>query len=507
MSPSHVFPTIALVAASLLAPISAQVLGYVPTHSVHDVANLGLDLATIGDILATTQNEDTLNKAYRVYAKGGHSTVVASVELLQDLPFAIAKGTTITGTSTGGQDVTGVTLEDYDGGARAMEILYAQDHDCFVGGLDTPVTEGCFVGEGTLFAENGAQPLPYFYSIYANNAATVTLQTISRQEESEFTLANGAVDTGSFAEFQKFEDFYGTPTYADDILEASFKGSKHNFDTYTYDFQGWSVKDRAWMAEKGPDYLNVVMHMVGQLEKARNTCFEGGCGSADPEGSCQLESLLHLDQAVAFYTGTSHPSHPEQGQMLYALADQMCVKFKTCGWSADTTVGTSRVNLLSFGKFNEAQTKIRAGQCAEADLDMRIIAKMIFVPLWQGLLDAAYHGKRREGTVFSTATLPLLAHCTGHAHKLVNFLLPDATTKIHFNTLLTMMQDHYHCTMLDCNNIGGLWNAATQTYVFGDDNWEEERPSCRASVNPERLTHFFRLFVLHQQLPFQRRAL
>ena len=458
MSTSKALTTLVAAATSLLVVQGQEtIVDYTPENPVHDIMNIAYDLQAIGDVLEDTHKPD-FDGAFRIYQQGGHSESVAKLELTAGLNFFLDKGAIVTGTSIEGKKVTGTALKDYKIGDKNIEIFYNQDHPCSVGGLKDPKLEGCFKDQGELTIVGQTEPIVYFYNEREDNYNLRTLQMLSKEAEQEFKV-DGVIEQGFFNEFAKFEDYYGSATYADDIMTAVFRGTKHEFDKHTFDFSGWNNEDRIWFAERGPDFMNIAMHVVGQLEQAKNTCTEG-CA-----GDCNAEALEHLDRAVAFYTGALYEDRHE-GNMLYGLADQMCKLFKTCGWRSDNLEGTSHVNLLSFAKFKDAQAKMKEGKCEEADVDMRVVAKMVFVPLWQGLLYASYHKLRKEGTVFAVATLPILAHCSpGYVEKIYGYFLPDSDKAIHFPYMKKIMEDHYHCIMLDCQTVGGLWNNGKQEYV------------------------------------------
>jgi len=442
--------------AALLAAVHGYetIVDYVPMNPVHDIMNLALDLDAMGK---AAEGKSDFAEAFKIYDEGGHSESVAKLELAEGgLNFFLDKGTIVSGTSISGEKVTGTVMDDYVIGDREVEIMYNQDVGCFVGGLDKPDNRGCFVAEGKLTVSGQAEPLPYFYNIYAGNINLRTIAQLSTNAEAEFRV-NGDIDQGMFPEFSKFVEYFGSPTYADDIMRAVFRGNKHEFGKHTFDFGKWSDEDRAWFIERGPDYMNIAMHILGQFEQARTSCVEG-CSGDD----CNSESILHLDTAVALYTGSLYQDK-EEGNMMYGLADQMCKIFKTCGWDVDSITGTSHVNLLNFVKFKDAQTKFQQGACADADLDLRVVAKMMFVPLWQGLLYSGYHKLRREGTVFAVATLPLLEHCSeGWGNHIFTYFLPDSTDTIHFPYMKKIMERFYDCIDLDCKSMGGIWREGEQ---------------------------------------------
>ena len=446
--------TVLLATGDFIEPI----VDYTPMHPVHDIMNIAYDIRALGHLLSKKYDFEA---AYKIYSQGGHSESIATLELEKGLDYFIDEGTVLTGKSVDGEEVQGVAMEDYKIGDKEVRIRYDNMDPtlprCYVGGLDKPEIGGCFVGQGYMKAEGEEESFPYFYNVYQGNANLRNLRQLSQDAEAEFTH-DGQIETGFFSEFAKFDEYYGTPTYADEILTAVFRGNKHSFAKHTYDFRDWEEEDRAWFVEHGTDYMNIAMHIVGQLEQVKNMCDET-CAEFD---SCNMDAIKHLDTAVAFYTGSMYNDKSE-GNMLYGLADQMCKLFKTCGWSVDKTEGTSHVNLLNFVKFKSAQEKLKNGKCASADTDMRVIAKMVFVPLWQGLLWATYHKQRKEATVFASATLPILAHCSpGYVEQVFKEFLPDSDVTIHFPHTKKIIESHYHCIALDCRNMGGLWDPKKQ---------------------------------------------
>ena len=70
---------------------------------------------------------------------------------------------------------------------------------------------------------------------------------------------------------------------------------------------------------------------------------------------------------VVSFHGSLPPASPEQAK---AIKGKVLVEHG----NADTFVPAERI-----AKFKDAQDKLASGQCAEADLDMRVIAKMVFV--------------------------------------------------------------------------------------------------------------------------------
>jgi len=444
-------------AASMEAHGQETIVDYVPMNPVHDIMNLALDLDAMGRAVEGKSNFDA---AFKIYNEGGHSESVAKLEVRDGgLKYFLDEGTIVSGESVSGAKVTGTVMKDYLIGDREVEVMYNQDVGCFVGGLERPDDAGCFVQEGTLTVSGQSEPLPYFYNVFAGNINLRTIAQLSKNAEAEFSV-NGEVDKGMFPEFSKFVEYFGSPTYADDIMLAVFRGREHEFPKHTFDFGGWSDEDRAWLIERGPAYMNVAMHVLGQFEKARIACVEGCTGD-----DCNRESILHLDAAVALYTGSLYQSKNE-GNMMYGLADQMCKIFKTCGWDVDSITGTSHVNLINFVKFKDAQTKFQQGACTDADTDLRVVAKMMFVPLWQGLLYSGYHKLRREGTVFAIATLPLLEHCSeGWGNHIFRYFLPDSTDTIHFPYMKKIMERFYSCIDLDCQSMGGIWREGKQEWV------------------------------------------
>ena len=428
-----------------------RIYDFKPSHSVHDVLNIARDLRALGKDLS--EGNMDFNAAYKIYSEGGYSESIAKLDLLGGLPFFLDEGTEVTGKGTGGEEVTGVALKSYDIGEKIVELLYTQSGDgkCYVGGLNRPELLGCFAKQDEVKVKDQMEPLPYIYNVEIDNYNNRTLQKLSIEAKDEFTLPDGEF-TEDFP-FFKFEEYYGTPDYADQILRAAFRGTKWESDKHVFDFSGWTEDDRAYFVEYGTDYMNVAQHILGRLEKVNLACQEV-CHS---DVECNPAAQSYLDEAVAFYTGAFW-EEGDEGNMLYGLADRMCKEFKTCGWHSNSTEGTSHVNLLNFQKFNAIQHLLSKGKCEEVHIETEVVARMAMIPLWQGLLEAVHTLKRHHATAFALSTLPILAHCSpGYVEQLFAYYLPDSKKDFHFPHTKKILEDHYHCIKLDCVNMGGLW--------------------------------------------------
>ncbi len=136
---------------------------------------------------------------------------------------------------------------------------------CQVGANNDPNIEGCFASNGTLTIEGFGEALNYAYQPTTGNKNGVsdntqnvvnkvigklnankidfqrTIQGFSTTYE---TKMRGAPGKPFFPVFQKFVDFYGSPTYADDWLQACFTKGSTTFKNGNANFAGYGDDGR-----------------------------------------------------------------------------------------------------------------------------------------------------------------------------------------------------------------------------------------------------------------------
>jgi hypothetical protein len=107
--------------------------------------------------------------------------------------------------------------------------------------------------------------------------------------------------------YLRFANFYRSPTYADDFVQAALAGSGQ--------FLGKPSVMRVESAQKGSAYGNSWMYVVLEMYDALDDCAAGNRGGA----------LQHWDEAWAFYAGSLEgPYGGKSGMQPYSLAEKRC---------------------------------------------------------------------------------------------------------------------------------------------------------------------------------------
>merc|ERR1712003_475200 len=222
----------------------------------------------------------------------------------------------------------------------------------------------------------------------------------------------------------------------------------------------------------GTAYMVMWMAVIRELEDAIDDCKE-----ACTIENCNDDPVLSWDAAAAFYTGSLEGSDGSgSGKLAYALADKRCGNFKTCGDMADSTTGTSKVNLDIIKNLNIGQAKLAKGECASARTEADAIQKLMLVPLIQGTLryawktdNEAYSEKAEaEGVVFALSVVPVVAACDAEAANIIASNLPAGQQgTADFAAVKKAFESTYKCLGIDGAMVGGLYDAATGSYFEG----------------------------------------
>lgn len=477
-----------IILALLLCTTTAKqphgmVLTYQPQNDIDANLNLAHDLENIKHLLSMYTDE-SFHQASEIYSKGGYAAPSVKVKLHTGLHRSLKLGTVLSAPSESGQDVQATTVQHYNSGETHLELRYASDVTCHVGGLPQPEDQGCLRSTGHLRMDGGEeQSDTTFYYIDRSHFNDRTLQALSANSHISF---RPHPDAPYYDEFAMFDDYYGTPHYADHMIHGALNGKSHEFRHQVFDFTAsHQHKGRAFFIEKAAAYLSVGMYAMRDLNEAVMHC-QNDCTSASASSCTNHHSLHSLDAAVALYTGALAASSETTGNFLFGLANDMCQHFRTCGATGDSTWGTAKVNLDVFTEFDRLQQHLMEGKCWAAGKAKEHIVRLLYVPLFQGLIHAVFRKKKNadgyhpeEGMVFAAATLPRLANCSLSKAKQLHhdFLLgKDEAGHEDFETILKTLQDHYECLDLTCEEIGGIWDADKQRY-------HEHAPPCSRTAS------------------------
>ena len=223
-------------------------------------------------------------------------------------------------------------------------------------------------------------------------------------------------------------------------------------------------------AKKGAAYMNTAMYVIRELEDALDDCAVSFAKRND-------DAVHALDEAVAFYTGSLEGTDGSgDGVQMYALADKRCENFRTCGENGDQTVGGSKVNMEIFREFDRMQQNLNIGDCGNARKNKEAIEQKMFVPLVQGTLryawkqeyekNSAGEKEEAEGATFAAAVLPVVAKCNEEdAAVIFNEMKPGGGFDVDFGAVKRAFERNYDCMGLKCEDIGGLWHDANESYM------------------------------------------
>lgn len=447
-----------------------QIFGYRPKSEVVDYGLLDLDQkeieADLGQyrlkLMHNFANDDTIEKAHKVYTNGVHSSPYARLKLKQ--PYGsqatienglggvlhtiatIDKGTLVKGRSGGIYEVSGTLLNDLQLGALYADVKYSVtyspvtsswNHQCVTGSTtDPPVTTFCFASDGAITI--GSKRLEYEYDPSKDNFNAVTFKSLSTRAKNEMYLCDPNTNSDNaealcpYLDYEKFFDYYRRYQYAHEWTEHSINATvATNLPTVTIyengnaDFHDYAPLGRIEAFRKGTVLLNLWMYIVGRMEYALDSCKKNceqrptATSTTEYPNCNDLNVIEPWDAAVALYTGSlAKPSN--DGFLLYKYANQECKYFKTCSAAANSTDDSedpfgdkeiAAVNRAIFSEFILGQDNLSKafkengfpGACSAARKNKENIVNLMKVPLVQGTLRYAYYNTGLLGDETPTA--------------------------------------------------------------------------------------------------------
>lgn len=208
----------------------------------------------------------------------------------------------------------------------------------------------------------------------------------------------------------------------------------------------------------------LTQYILQELEHSIDKCENAEC----KEEHCLKNAIQSMEAGVAYYTGSLEgPEGNGQGYLLYALADDMCKVFKTCGPKGDKISGKSKVNIEIFEQFNEMQSNIRNHKCTPARINKERISQLMFVPLIQATLQQAFIGARQAGSslvdeargaAFAASVVPLVASCEVSDGNIIYANMKTGKGyKTNFDEVKNALERNYACMRVECSDVGGYW--------------------------------------------------
>jgi hypothetical protein len=198
-----------------------------------------------------------------------------------------------------------------------------------------------------------------------------------------------------------------------------------------------------------------------------------------------------IDRAVAFYAGSLATQENSDGILLYALANVRATQARTAGKTGDKDGGVALVNLEIVEEFKNAQKLLNATKCDDAEKSVQRIVNWMKVPLIQGVLRYAYirefgeadltttDDKERimaEGATFTATILPYVHKCDSKGAKIIhdNMRVNNLGAKMSYSTVRSVLEKHYDCLQVTCEQIGGIWDITAQ-------DWKQNGSPCDVS--------------------------
>ena len=226
--------------------------------------------------------------------------------------------------------------------------------------------------------------------------------------------------------------------------------------------------------------------------RSRSVASEGTSTTEDGVGQQQPwnDPVLNWDNAVAIYTGSLEGTNGTgNGHLLYTLADEMCVDFRTCSTASkreSTASGggrTAAVNVEIFSQFKEGQRFLENGECEFAQQKKDRIIQLMTVPFIQGTIKSAYileeYGSKSSAdtndddqqqqqataAAFAAAILPDVFYCNpDDALTIYENLQIGRTNAVSFSDVKLAFERNYECLGVTCSDIGGYYNSNKGKY-------------------------------------------
>merc|ERR1712176_903395 len=465
---------------------------YEPKSQVTDQNAIDLDQLAMEEQLSVG-SDGSFEKAWNIYSRGGHSRSTAILSLETPLTLGLRKNTLVSGLTENGLTVTGKLFDNYPNGISTIEIQYTTTDSqesyvgCQVGGLPNPRLDGCFARNGTLRADN--MFLNYTYDRKQSNINKRTIRKFSTTAEKEMFRC----DNCPYVTFDKYRNYYLDFKYADKWIDAAFDGDTTTMPNSNAYFGNFGFKGRAAAIKLGTTVLSIWMHVIRKLENSLD-----GCKDDCKKTGCNDPVSIYWDEAVAFYTGSLEGSDGSgNGKLLYALADQRCINFKTCGDEGNSTVGMSHVNNEIFRLFTVGSRMLAQAKCSEARKKKEGIERLMTVPLIQGALRNAYvlstnknAGEKveAEGATYAAAVLPIVHDCDQDAAKVIFANMKTKTGTeifdVDFEAVKNAFEKVYPCIGIRGSEVGGIWNEATSSYFVGAEPMPDIDVNSAATGSP-----------------------
>jgi len=457
--------------------LPALIAGYQPKTVVTDYAAIDRDF---GYIVAELERESDagFNIARSIYEQGGSSKSYATLTL-EETPD-LESDTMFTGEDSAGNTVIGKYYENPRNGL--IDLLYETAENgyggtypnCRVGALtliNEHQTSRCFASTGKVEATSSSkkQMFSYVYDVLNQNRNGRTIQGFSKLLREDMLKC----DKCPYPDAKYAADYYGTPMYSDEWIQSAFDSTSTSFERGNADFSDYGHVGRGEAIKVGAVTMNTLVYALREFEDAVGDC-ESGSDLA----------LGNWDEGVALYTGSLEgTSGSKNGNLLHRMADDHCSVFKTCGATGNQASGMSKVNFDMLALFNKGQDHLINLKCKDAKRIKKMIANLMYIPLIQGTLNAAYRiefldayqREQGQGAAFAAAVLPRVHAANKDAAKVIYENMRVGATSTSHRAVKEAFQSIYDDLGVDCTQVGGMWDTSLGIYYKGGNPCTESQ--------------------------------
>jgi hypothetical protein len=313
------------------SPLPTNFAGYFPKTNVMDAAAIDQDQEAIVNYIQIGK----LSTAQNIYYDGANSRSYAEVKLTEGQQVTIPKGSKLMGYVRDDNQhlrhVFGTAMEDHENGDDTLYFLYdvPTDHPgtCQVGALpeDVQKTDGCLQDSGIMHVSSIAQ-VSYSYDFQIGNKNGRSIGGMSANAKTSMHDCDFCpVET-----YEKFKDYYGSFTYANDFIQSAFgierNGTDFNRGGADFSIYGTAGRGCTWNAgifphgstflfsshifpsltssflnsdfiQKGILILNIWMFIIRDMEESLSLCIPGGAHQDQTDALSYWDPSLRLGQS------------------------------------------------------------------------------------------------------------------------------------------------------------------------------------------------------------------
>jgi hypothetical protein len=255
------------------------------------------------------------------------------------------------------------------------------------------------------------------------------------------------------------------------------------------------------------------MYILRQLEHALDECWEATTGELQTRGT--KFAIYAWDEAVAYYVGSTESLSEVDGHgvLWYTLADQLCLRFRTCGESSSELSGAAFTNIRILRAFRIGQNDIKYGHCDAATEQKEQVEQWMIVPLLQSTLEQLYElilnesnnsGHRRMEIMGTVSVLlasiaPFIHACHEEDAKIlqqhvIDMLSSPMNTPLerHVREIQRIIEKQYPCFGISCEHVGTLLHAP----YYGQICQKETNPNMAVIIVVGMLSFLIILFLV-----------